>query len=100
MPARILRSGRRRWRGCGGGGGAAFAGWIFRRPRRVGGAGGRGCAGGGAGGGWGGGRGRDGLCGGWGMILEDPGMLAASGALFDGLYEYRRGALLLGREPS
>lgn len=39
------------------------------------------------------------LCRGLSMILDDPAMLAATGPLFDGLYEYRR-ALLLGREPS
>src|SRR5258708_262242 len=44
--------------------------------------------------------GLDVLCRGLSMILDDPGMLAATGALFDGLYEYRRRALLLGREPS
>jgi hypothetical protein len=31
---------------------------------------------------------------------DDPAMLAVTGPLFDGLYEYRRRALLLGREPS
>ncbi len=34
------------------------------------------------------------------MILDDPAILAATGPLFDGLYEFRRRALLLGREPS
>jgi len=34
------------------------------------------------------------------MILDDPAMLAATEPPFDGLYEYRRRALLLGREPS
>jgi hypothetical protein len=31
---------------------------------------------------------------------DDEAMLAVSGPLFDGLYEYRRRALLLGREPA
>jgi hypothetical protein len=44
--------------------------------------------------------GLDVLCRGLSMILDDPGMLASTGPLFDGLYEYRRRALLLGREPS
>jgi hypothetical protein len=34
------------------------------------------------------------------MIRDDTGLLAVSGPLFDGLYEYRRRALLTGREPS
>jgi hypothetical protein len=34
------------------------------------------------------------------MILDDPSMLAVSGRMFDGLYEYRRRALLLGHDPS
>jgi hypothetical protein len=34
------------------------------------------------------------------MIGDDPAMLAATGPLFDGLYEHRRRALLPGREPS
>jgi hypothetical protein len=44
--------------------------------------------------------GLDVLCRGLSMILDDPGMLAASAPLFDGLYEYRRQALMAGREPS
>lgn len=44
--------------------------------------------------------GLDVLCRGLSMILDDPAMLAATGPLFEGLYEYRRRALLLGREPS
>jgi hypothetical protein len=44
--------------------------------------------------------GLDVLCRGLSMILDDPAVLATSGPLFDGLYEYRRRALLLGREPS
>jgi len=38
--------------------------------------------------------------GGLSMIGDDPAMLAATGPLFEGPYEYRRRALLLGREPS
>jgi hypothetical protein len=34
------------------------------------------------------------------MIRDDAGLLALSGPLFDGLYEYRKRALLTGREPS
>ncbi len=34
------------------------------------------------------------------MTNEDEQLLALSGSLFDGLYEYRKRALLLGREPS
>jgi hypothetical protein len=34
------------------------------------------------------------------MVLTDDEVLATSGPLFDGLYEYRNRALLLGREPS
>jgi hypothetical protein len=34
------------------------------------------------------------------IVLTDDEVLATSGPLFDGLYEYRRRALLLGREPS
>jgi hypothetical protein len=34
------------------------------------------------------------------MVCEDEELLALSGPLFDGLYEYRKRALLLGREPS
>ena len=44
--------------------------------------------------------GLDVLCRGLSMVLDDPAMLAATGTLFDGLYEFRRRALLLGREPS
>jgi hypothetical protein len=33
------------------------------------------------------------------MVREDEQLLALSGPLFDGLYEYRKRALLLGREP-
>ncbi len=34
------------------------------------------------------------------MVREDEELLALSAALFDGLYEYRKRALLLGREPA
>jgi hypothetical protein len=44
--------------------------------------------------------GLDVLCRGLSMVLDDAAMLAATGPLFDGLYEYRRRALLLGRDPS
>jgi hypothetical protein len=34
------------------------------------------------------------------MIRDDDEMLALAEPLFDGLYEYRKRALLLGREPA
>lgn len=34
------------------------------------------------------------------MVADDDQVLAITGAVFDGLYEYRRRATLLGREPS
>jgi hypothetical protein len=34
------------------------------------------------------------------MVRDDEEVLAISGPLFDGLYEYRARATLLGREPS
>jgi hypothetical protein len=34
------------------------------------------------------------------MVRDDVELLRLSGPLFDGLYEYRKRALLLGREPS
>ncbi len=34
------------------------------------------------------------------MVRDDEELLALSGPLFDGLYEYRKRALLLGREPA
>src|SRR5205823_5039211 len=43
--------------------------------------------------------GLDALCRGLSMTLDDLAMLAATGPVFDGLYEFRRRALL-GREPS
>ncbi len=45
-------------------------------------------------------RGLDVLLRGLSMIRDDDELLRLSGPLFDGLYEYRRQALLLGREPS
>jgi hypothetical protein len=45
-------------------------------------------------------RGLDVLLRGLSMIRDDDEMLRLSGPLFDGLYEYRKQALLLGREPS
>ena len=34
------------------------------------------------------------------MVRDDEELLALSGPLFDGLYEYRKRALLIGREPA
>jgi len=39
------------------------------------------------------------MCRGLSMVAADAEILAVTGPLFDGLYEYRRRALLLGREP-
>ena len=39
------------------------------------------------------------VCRGLSMVRGDEEILAVTGAMFDGLYEYRRRALLLGREP-
>ncbi len=44
-------------------------------------------------------RGLDVICRGLSMVAGDEEILAVTGPLFDGLYEYRRRALLLGREP-
>jgi hypothetical protein len=33
------------------------------------------------------------------MVLPDAEVLSVTGPMFDGLYEHRRRALLLGREP-
>lgn len=44
--------------------------------------------------------GLDVICRGLSMVHDDPDVLAVSGAIFDGLYEHRRRALLLGREPA
>jgi hypothetical protein len=45
-------------------------------------------------------RGLDVLLRGLSLIRDDDELLRLSGPLFDGLYEYRKRALLLGREPS
>jgi hypothetical protein len=39
------------------------------------------------------------ICRGLSMVRTDEQILAVTGAIFDGLYEHRRRALLLGREP-
>jgi hypothetical protein len=44
--------------------------------------------------------GLDVLCRGLSMVRGDDELIAVGATLFDGLYEYRRRALLLGREPS
>jgi hypothetical protein len=44
--------------------------------------------------------GLDVICRGLSMVRGDEDVLALTGPLFDGLYEYRRRALALGREPS
>jgi len=38
-------------------------------------------------------------CRGLSMVIADPDVLAVTGPMFDGLYEHRRRALLLGRDP-
>ena len=45
-------------------------------------------------------RGLDVLLRGLSMTLDDVRVLEVSGPLFDGLYEYYRRAMLLGREPA
>ena len=45
-------------------------------------------------------RGLDVICRGLSMVRGDAEVLAATGPMFDGLYEHRRRALLLGREPA
>lgn len=40
------------------------------------------------------------VCRGLSMVLADEEVLAVTSPLFDGLYEYRRRALLLGRDPA
>jgi hypothetical protein len=45
-------------------------------------------------------RGLDVICRGLSMVRGDVEVLAVTGAMFDGLYEHRRRALLLGREPA
>lgn len=44
--------------------------------------------------------GLDVICRGMSMVAADAELLQVTGRLFDGLYEYRRRALLLGREPA
>ena len=44
--------------------------------------------------------GLDVICRGLSMTHDDPDVVAIAGAIFDGLYEHRRRALLLGREPA
>jgi hypothetical protein len=44
--------------------------------------------------------GLDVICRGLSMVRDDDAILSITEAMFDGLYEYRRRALLLGREPS
>jgi hypothetical protein len=44
--------------------------------------------------------GLDVLCRGLSMVCADAEVLAVAGPLFDGVYEYRRRALMLGKEPS
>ena len=46
------------------------------------------------------GRGLDVILRGLSMTLDDARVLEVSGPLFDGLYEYFRRAMLLGREPA
>jgi hypothetical protein len=43
--------------------------------------------------------GLDVICRGLSMVADDDRVLAVTGPLFDGLYEYRRRALLLGKDP-
>jgi hypothetical protein len=44
--------------------------------------------------------GLDVICRGLSMVHADPDVVTIAGAIFDGLYEHRRRALLLGREPA
>jgi len=44
--------------------------------------------------------GLDVICRGLSMVRDDDEVLAVAAAVFDGLYEYRRRALLLGRDPA
>jgi hypothetical protein len=44
--------------------------------------------------------GLDVICRGLSMVRDDHEILAVTGPLFDGLYEYRKRALLLGRDPA
>jgi hypothetical protein len=45
-------------------------------------------------------RGLDVVIRGLSLTLEDPDLLTLTGRLFDGLYEFRKRALMLGREPA
>jgi hypothetical protein len=45
-------------------------------------------------------HGLDVICRGLSMVADDDTVLAITAPMFDGLYEYRRRALMLGREPS
>ena len=40
------------------------------------------------------------VCRGLSMVLDDAQVLAVTGPMFDGLYEFRRRALMLGRDPA
>jgi hypothetical protein len=40
------------------------------------------------------------ICRGLSMVLDDDELLAVTGPMFDGLYEFRRRALMLGRDPA
>ena len=44
--------------------------------------------------------GLDVVCRGLSMVRADDEMVAVSAAIFDGLYEHRRRALMLGRDPA
>jgi hypothetical protein len=44
--------------------------------------------------------GLDMICRGLSMVLGDDEVLAVTGPMFDGLYEFRRRALMLGRDPA
>lgn len=44
--------------------------------------------------------GLDVICRGLSMVRPDEEVLAVTGAIFDGLYEYRQRALVLGRDPA
>jgi hypothetical protein len=44
--------------------------------------------------------GLDVICRGLSMVLDDHEVLAVTGPLFDGYYEFRRRALMLGRDPA
>ena len=44
--------------------------------------------------------GLDVICRGLSMVADDEQVLAVTGPLFDGLYEYRRRALMLGKDPA